>query len=263
MSLKFHDSDGIIKRYVGVEIEFSRLDNAFKAPLVKCLNKWGGVLKSDCSIRPEYAKLQTCRGNGPCRSGWLCYDCRSDQAGTIAYGEINTAPARGDLFVKQINEICDILKAGKGSANKSCGLHVHIDARDFEPMDLMKTAILWEKIEPAMFKKVASHRRTNDFCAPWNKKLMRYVNVKKDGPLKSFIKMYDNSKDNDKYCSLNFSSIDEYGTLENRMSEGTVDAKKIIKWATLNAKVLDFAKNSSFEAISKRVGIGNVERFGL
>src|SRR6478736_7584404 len=40
--------------------------------------------------------------------------------------EINTAPAAGDLYIKQITDICNKLSRAGAGVNDTCGLHVHI-----------------------------------------------------------------------------------------------------------------------------------------
>src|SRR6266702_5519087 len=43
--------------------------------------------------------------------------------------EINTSPAAGDVYIKQITEICKALTRVDAKINNDCGLHIHIDAR--------------------------------------------------------------------------------------------------------------------------------------
>lgn len=230
MTYKFHDSKGALTRFVGVEIELSNFNPDLQDELDRVvIEKWGGVVKDDGSID----------GENPM--------------------ELNTAPARGVKFIEQINDICSVLAKGKAKANRTCGLHVHVDARDFDPTDLLKTAILWRKIEPFMFKRVAKYRERNDFCAPWSKadrnrygSLPNYEReVKTEGVTKTFLKMYENDmRGGHRYRSLNLTAFNEMGTLENRMHQGTVKASKIIKWAHLNSKIMEFVKKKSLDEIA-------------
>jgi|SRR6266851_7035938 len=229
--LKFHDDpSGAIKRFIGVEIEVADFcsDPILEKKLETTIKKWGGALKSDGSID----------GNNPF--------------------EINTAPARGKAFIKQIREICGVLREGKAKINRSCGLHVHIDARDFEVEDLVKVAQLWQKIEPQLFKRVARSRRNNEYCQPvrnvMNDALDDGTHIcKKCGHTDIDIKdLADELTEScDKYYALNCSSYRYRKTLENRLHHGTTNAGKIISWARLNSRMVEYAKKHSLEEIKK------------
>lgn len=80
--------------------------------------------------------------------------------------EICTAPAKGPYFTAQINSICSALKDSGASVNAQCGLHVHIDSRDFSPTQILQLIKLYAKIETALFLIVpASRRRNQDYSA--------------------------------------------------------------------------------------------------
>jgi hypothetical protein len=217
MDFKFHDSKGSIKRFCGVELEISDIKNHDK--VYEVVNKWGGQIGEDGSIDGENT------------------------------AEIRTAPARGKLFIQQIKEICGVLNEVGAEVNESCGLHVHVDARDFTSEDLFKVALLWEKYEPTMFRKVAKHRRNNSYCAKMGNVLSSIVKTQNELPMNKIDRFREEFNDLDKNCSLNFNPILEFGTIENRMLEGCIDADKIIKWAEINSKMIDFCKKVKFDKI--------------
>ena len=73
--------------------------------------------------------------------------------------EINTSPANGDLFPKQIREIGKALDAQGGEATSACDLHVHIDARDFEFEDIARLMKLYAKLEAGLSTIIRKNRR--------------------------------------------------------------------------------------------------------
>jgi hypothetical protein len=227
MNFKFHDSKGDVKRFLGVEMEVSHIGDRSK--VAKVVEKWGGEVGSDGSIDPEDTDI----GNRSC----------GDTA------EIRTAPARGELFEQQIKEICEVLVATGGKVNESCGLHVHVDARDFNSDDIFKTVLVWEKYESQMFQKVAKHRRDNDYCEAIGDTFASIV--RGDGfPMVKLEKIKNEWQDLDKHCSLNLINLEHLGTIENRMHEGTIDAEKIIAWGKLNSKLIDFCKKSDLKSVT-------------
>ncbi len=219
--LKFHDSEGNIKRFLGIEMEISSFDVECEAELKNVLNAWSGSVAPDGSI--------TGGNNG---------------------FEIRTSPARGAAFVEQMRQICRVLRKGHAKANKSCGLHVHIDARDLEPVDLIKITTLWPKVEEKFYSKTFKRRSQGGYAAKWAANLPAY---KKDYPL---IRMYNEVKAatdrNGRMMGLNFQAMGRHGTFENRIHHGTINITKILNWAKLNADFIDFAVASPLKELDAR-----------
>jgi hypothetical protein len=80
--------------------------------------------------------------------------------------EINTSPANGNLLVEQIEEIAAALRGAEAGVTPQCGLHVHVDARDFKFYDLRRLIFLYERIESQLFSMVPMRRRENRYCIP-------------------------------------------------------------------------------------------------
>ncbi len=172
--------------------------------------------------------------------------------------EINTAPAQGDKFIEEITEICSALKNQKAFANAQCGLHVHIDCRNHNFIDLKKTIFLYQKIEPALYDIVAPWRRTSHYCRPCGDKYakdLEHLRTPKDNENKILENVYgtkdviirqkkESKYDQSRYNALNLHSWVYRGTLENRMHHGTVLADVIINWGLLWASIVDYAFES-------------------
>lgn len=240
--IKFHNSRGSIKRYCGIEIEVLGINENSVDSLIKWRNKWSASIVADGSIDSSYGF------------------------------EIRTSPAKGSKLIKQIKEVCDILKEGKTKVDSSCGLHVHVDARDFHEensIEFQKLIYTWAKIEPDMWKLVSKGRRNNDYCYPWfngddyfenddcdgeenckcfyctgiskRVKAVTYFKNSKD-PNDVYNKLGDNDFFYERYKSLNLSAFRRHKTVENRMMQGSINAAKILKWAAINSKIVDFCK---------------------
>lgn len=229
MPLKFHEGRDFkinkSKRMISVEIEVSTVQNTKIADTVR---NWSGSIVTDGSVS----------GDKPF--------------------EINTAPASGDLFLKQIDEICKTLRDNGGKANASCGLHVHIDARKENFFYLKKLAYLYSKIEDALFSIVAPSRKESTYSQPCGPKLIRNLEnqrVPKDVEKTIVKNIYGadvdiEQKKGQKYDSARYSALNLHswvfrGTVECRMHHGTVNATKIKNWGMLWAGILDFAEDNS------------------
>ena len=168
--------------------------------------------------------------------------------------EINTAPASGDSFIKQIEEICESLKKNAAEVNDTCGFHVHIDARDFNFFDIRKLIMLYSKIEDSLFAMVPEERRKSTYCFPCGQKYLLDLSsaiAPKDNNKKILKNVYgDENTDTEelrrnkyhaaRYNALNIHSWFYRGTIECRLAPGTVKEKDIIFWSLLWANILDF-----------------------
>lgn len=190
--------------------------------------------------------------------------------------EINTAPASGDVYVRQINEVCRALAASGAQITRACGLHVHVDARDFDFYAVRRLVRLYAKIEPALFKMVPPSRRTSRYCMPCGgdyaaaveKGRVAYKDVKKSVHVAVYKQEPDrgikakkaNKYDGARYAALNLHSWFVRGTIECRMFSGSVSAEKIIAWGMLWARILDYVASRTDEEVAADVDTRNMPK---
>jgi hypothetical protein len=180
--------------------------------------------------------------------------------------EVNTAPANGDLFVKQIEELCAALNDDGAAVNNACGYHVHIDARDFTYRMMQRLVVLYAKIEDALFECVPPHRRNNTYCHKCGKTWLLGVessaphgdagNVAKKKLITKVYgdKAYYRSAIGDKHHSSRYNALNLHswfyrGTIECRLGAGTTNARKVIMWATMWAGILDWCKSHTMKDV--------------
>lgn len=75
--------------------------------------------------------------------------------------EINTNPAGGDIWLNQIDEIHTPLRDAGAYVTAACGLHVHIDARDYDYAALRRLVLLYAQLEPAVLRTQPASRILN------------------------------------------------------------------------------------------------------
>lgn len=182
--------------------------------------------------------------------------------------EINTAPASGDLYVQQITEICDSIKKAEGFITPHCGLHVHVDARDMNCMDIRNLIYTYAAIEPILYKMTHPSRSRSKYCLPCGTKYLGWVSA--DDKLPKIVRdkittgIYGNpnTKESKKkkrvdarYNALNLHSFFFRQTVECRMFEGSIDPETIIAWGKMWALIMDFSKYKSLKEIIDTVPI--------
>jgi hypothetical protein len=136
-------------RYLSPEIEIYKLVSRGRNGLGKKISKvvydWGGRIVHDGSL------------------------------GSQGF-EINPAPAGGDLFLLQMKEIFSALEEAEAYVNEKCGMHVHINARDFTAYDIRRLVKYYAIVEDVLFGMVDEDRRENDYCRPCAENYMKWIN---------------------------------------------------------------------------------------
>lgn len=216
------------KRYISVELEVCGIKD-HGGEVGAAVRKWKGAIVNDGSLP----------GGG---------------------FEINTAPASGDKFTTQIDEICAALAKADAWVDTEAGMHVHVDARDFSYYDMRKLVKLYAHTEEQLYRTCKIHRRDTDgpgrYCAPCGATYVRSLrtalvpkaskaallsNVYGGKPGREFKDTKRNKYESVRYHALNLHSWIHRGTVECRMYHGTVKARGAKTWGMLWAGILDFA----------------------
>lgn len=236
------EPSGLFPRYVGLEIECGANDGHGSA-VIEAARAWGASVVGDGSVH----------------------------AGRFAM-EVVTAPARGAAVEAQVRDLCRALARQGAVVDKTCGLHVHVDARDQGYLGLCRISHLWSKVEASLFNVVAPSRRkkvpgaAQHYCQPWGLTFERagvflaeseadkmraldcaiYGNVQAAAVAKRPGNKYHGSR----YRSLNLHAFHVHGTVEARLHHGTTDADKIVNWAAVCCGVVHYAVTHTDEEIA-------------
>jgi hypothetical protein len=284
--LKFHrDENGRINRFRlynadGLIFHRARGSEHARNPSHRYISEEFEIADIDISsLEPEYSNhpVQSPKFRGEVHDKWHA-SVVSDISLPEPRGlEINTTPASGDLFCQQIEDICETLNKYKATCInlvdrakwiRPCGLHVHVDARDYSYLDLRKFIFVYEKLEPSLFQMLPGYRRASHFAAAcgsvYANALRNYkpfipVNRRPGAKVKgsdiarhAIIQAAYGSREPDRhdkrscplstrYRSLNLHAFFYRGTLEFRHMYGTVDAKEAVPWGVLMALIVDYA----------------------
>lgn len=191
--------------------------------------------------------------------------------------EINAAPACGDALIAELSDLGGILAEVGGGVTERCGLHVHVDTRDFMYRDIQRLAQLYAACEWALFASCTNWRVDpgNHYCTPCGNKILNFAAEKKESKAAIIKSIYgagstiardtgrvihgkkafqrpvlerlagnrrgNIAENRNRYWALNLHSWFMRGTVECRMRQGTVDSREMVMWARLWASLVDFA----------------------
>jgi hypothetical protein len=106
-------------------------------------------------------------------------------------------------------------------SNRSCGLHVHVDARDLQLKHFRNVGEVFLKFERVIERLVAPSRRGNDYC----RRFSRYFNLQNVRSMSNY-----NIRSTERYCALNLYSYVAHGSIEFRLHQGTKNYRRIRNW---------------------------------
>lgn len=137
--------------------------------------------------------------------------------------------------IKAIQEIIRELKKHGAITNKSCGIHVHVDASPFDARTLRNITNIMASKEDLIYKALkVSVARENQYCHKVEERFLEELNQKKPKTLDGVEQIWyggDSRRyhhyDDSRYHCLNLHSVFQKGTVEFRLFNGTLHAGKI------------------------------------
>lgn len=189
-------------KHFGIELEFFCL--ADQGTLAAKLNEVGVSkfvhLKSDGSIKPK--------------QGYHAHEL------TICVDDTS-------LHHVMVN-VCAALASFDAQVNKSCGMHVHLDARfwSHEKRDLVFSNLV--SSQSILYAMNPPSRKNGYTDSSGSKRHYAKPTRSKD---------YYDAIRSDRYVGINGQAFSKFGTIEVRLHSGTVDARKIINWVLLLDKI--------------------------
>jgi len=153
--------------------------------------------------------------------------------------EYISKPMNGDQLFHEIDAMGDYLWNEEYHMNRTCGLHIHIDARDLFYKELKGIMLVVKSFEDTIFSMLPNSRSKTNWCKklPINKQNIMQMHSDSDfiaswydycGEYPSMDKYNDS-----RYHGLNLHARVYLGTIEFRYHSGTNNKTKIKNWITI------------------------------
>ena len=155
------------------------------------------------------------------------------------------SPSNGDELYNRITNLTEYLSSSDFDVNRSCGLHVHVDARDCEWKQLKHILLLGKAVQDVIYKMLPPSRDNGRWCRriPMSRSDILAIESNDE-----FIDAWYNSwgvdpsmeKYNDsRYCGMNMHSRIINGSVEFRYHSGTINQDKILNWTKICTAIVD------------------------
>jgi hypothetical protein len=175
--------------------------------------------------------------------------------------EVVSPILRSEADFAAIRTVSAVLLAGGCKINKTCGLHVHVGLPRREHRLPINVLRLYNAFEPVLDSLMPPARRgsANGYARP------TAFNARVSGAndLNALRMAYGS----DRYRKVNLESIWRHGTIEYRQHAGTIEAEKIIAWATLVLKLTAMANSApelpsviSLESLMTLINASDLDR---
>lgn len=122
-----------------------------------------------------------------------------------------------NLLESKLKEICEVLRRNDCYANRSCGMHVHLDMRNRDPELCYKNFF---KVQGLLLSSQPSARRSNQYCRPNTKPVVLLKDFDKGGG-------EDGRRQVINTTSYNKNKM---RTIEIRVHEGATKFKDVFNW---------------------------------
>jgi hypothetical protein len=160
------------------------------------------------------------------------------------------SPPLSEANFEQIEKVGAVLTQLGAVVNRSCGLHIHIGARNrMSVAALKKLAELYVQHECLIDQLLPPSRRgnANQYCGS-NATRADMVRLNQATTVTEIASAVGG--EHNRYVKLNFTAYWKHGTVEFRHHSGTVDAQKIIKWVIFCSKMVETAVREAGQPIA-------------
>ncbi|WP_028897832.1 amidoligase family protein [Prevotella sp. HUN102] len=148
----------------------------------------------------------------------------------------------GEQGLEELEKVCWVLDLCNVKVNDSCGLHVHMDAAEFDLQTWKNLILAYKRLEGVIDHFMPRSRRNNTYCKGLTSiteaAINRAANI---GNLRAAFH-------NNRYHKVNLEAYARHRTVEFRQHGGTTNFTKMSAWIHFLAKMITFAKQGTVQA---------------
>lgn len=147
----------------------------------------------------------------------------------------------GEQGLEELEKVCWVLDLCEAKVNDSCGLHVHMDAAEFDLQTWKNLIITYKRLEGVIDGFMPRSRRNNRYC----KELSRIteaaiINATNITGLRVAFQ-------NNRYHKINLEAYARHRTVEFRQHGGSTNFTKMSAWIHFLAKMILFAEQGAVQ----------------
>lgn len=195
------------------------------------------------ALRNEGIEVQEEGYNHETRTWWKIVSDGSIQ-GQDSF-ELVSPILNGENGLEQLKKVCKVLKQKNAKVNRTCGLHIHFDASEFNLSHWKNIIWNYATLEPTIDGFLPNSRRgnNNQYC-----RSMRVPNYQRRINQTITLENLERSlTGRNRYFKVNIQSYWRHRTIEFRQHSGTIEFEKISNWILFLARFLEFSKTNKIQ----------------
>ena len=173
----------------------------------------------------------------------VVWDCTAGLTGGGG-AELVSPPMRSHDGLEQVQRVYLVLDEIGATVNKHCGLHVHHDAGDLTPTQMVRVSALYRRHQEAISSLLPVFRRNNTYAMP---EIALVHDVEAMRSVKSWTQPFERFRvsramsGGDRHRAVNWLAYASHGTVEFRQHHATLDAGEIIYWVLFTQAMVSAA----------------------
>lgn len=162
--------------------------------------------------------------------------------------ELVSPVLEGEAGLKELEKVCWVLEFCDVKVNDSCGLHIHMDAADFDLQTWKNLALSYKHLERVIDSFMPQSRRQNYYCKGLSS--ISAIDIQAAQSINDLQAAFGNNR----YRKVNLEAYARHRTVEFRQHSGTTNFTKMENWIRFLNGLITFAKsgiaaNTSLENI--------------
>ena len=145
---------------------------------------------------------------------------------------------QGEAGLKELEKVCWVLDYCDVKVNGTCGLHIHMDAADFEMQTWKNLAQTYKNIENVINAFMPGSRHNNSYCRTLSR--IADNDIQNAATLTELRRAFGNNR----YHKVNLEAYTRHNTVEFRQHAGSTNYTKMNNWILFLGRMITFAKHS-------------------
>ena len=142
----------------------------------------------------------------------------------------------GEQGLEELEKVCWVLDLCNAKVNDTCGLHVHMDAAEFDLSTWKNLILTYKRLEGVIDNFMPSSRRNNHYCKGLSTIAETAIKGARNiGDLRAAFH-------HNRYHKVNLEAYARHRTVEFRQHGGSTNFTKMSAWIHFLAKMITFAK---------------------
>ena len=142
----------------------------------------------------------------------------------------------GEQGIEELEKVCWVLDLCNAKVNDTCGLHVHMDAAEFDLTTWKNLILTYKRLEGVIDNFMPHSRRNNRYCKGLS--TITETSIKNARSISDLRTAFLHNR----YHKVNLEAYARHRTVEFRQHGGSTNFTKMSAWIHFLAKMITFAK---------------------